>query len=81
VTKPFSLTAPGVGVAKFSGGLSGTYVATGVFNFRYEGTYTITLPNGPGKPGTMAATSSGQIAGKAGSGTERYVLTPLTTCE
>jgi hypothetical protein len=70
-----------VGVAKFSGGLAGSYVATGVFNFHYQGTYSISLPEGPGKPGTMAATSGGQIAGQAGSGTERYRLTPLTACE
>jgi hypothetical protein len=82
VRGPFELVAPGAGTAVFSGGesLSGTYTATGVFNFSYSGTYAITLPDGPGKPGTMSGTSAGQIAGEAGSGTETYVLTPLEPC-
>lgn len=79
VTKPFTLESPGVGTANFSGGLSGTYEASGVFNFHYAGTYTITLEDGLGSPGIMLASSGGTIAGKAGSGTEKYVLTP-TTC-
>lgn len=79
VTQAFTLTSPGVGVAEFSGGLSGTYSATGVFNFQYAGTYQITLENGLGTPGTMVGTSGGSIAGQAGSGSENYVLTP-TTC-
>lgn len=78
VTKPFTLESPGVGTANFSGGLSGTYEASGVFNFHYAGTYTITLENGLGSPGKMIATSGGTIAGKAGSGSEKYVLTPAT---
>jgi hypothetical protein len=78
VTKPFTLESPGVGVAEFSGGLSGSYSATGVFNFSYAGTYEITLENGLGTPGGMIATSGGQIAGEAGSGSEVYVLTPAT---
>jgi hypothetical protein len=52
---PFTLTSPGIGVAEFSGGLSGTYFAQGVFNFTYEGTYQITLSNGIGSPGSMDA--------------------------
>jgi hypothetical protein len=80
ITKPFSLNG-GIGVANFSGGLSGSYTAKGVFDFSYAGTYTISLPNGPGQPGSMAATSSGSIAGQAGSGTERYALTPLESCK
>ena len=79
VTQPFTLTSPGIGTAEFSGGLSGTYVATGIFDFRYEGTYQITLSDGLGSPGSMIASSSGTIAGQAGSGSENYVLTP-TTC-
>lgn len=79
LTQPFTLTSPGVGVAEFSGGLSGTYSATGVFNFQYAGTYQITLENGLGTPGTMIGTSGGSIADQAGSGSENYVLTP-TTC-
>ena len=78
VRKPFSLTSPGVATAEFSGGkgLTGTYSATGAFNLTYAGTYTILLPAGPGEVGTMSGTSGGQIAGQAGSGTEKYVLTP-----
>jgi hypothetical protein len=77
---PFTLTSPGIGVAEFSGGLSGTYFAQGVFNFTYEGTYQITLSNGIGSPGSMDATSGGQIKGRAGSGTEKYTLTPAEPC-
>lgn len=79
LTMPFTLESPGVGIAEFSGGLSGTYSATGIFNFSYAGTYEITLENGLGTPGSMIATSGGQIAGQAGSGSEVYALTP-TTC-
>ena len=78
VMVPFTLTSPGVGVAEFSGGLSGTYTATGVFNFQYAGTYQITLSDGLGSPGTMIGTSGGSIADQAGSGSENYVLTPAT---
>ena len=53
-----------------------TITASGVFNFSYTGTYTISLPSGPGEPGTMTASNGGQIAGQGGSGTERFVLTP-----
>ena len=81
MVKPFTLESPGVGVAEFSGGLSGTYSATGVFNFSYAGTYQVILSDGLGSPGTMSGTSSGQIAGQAGSGTENYVLTPAEPCE
>jgi hypothetical protein len=80
IMAPFTLTSPGVGVAEFAGGLSGTYSATGVFNFSYAGTYQIVLTDGLGSPGTMSGTSSGQIAGQAGSGTENYTLTPLESC-
>lgn len=78
VMQPFVLESPGVGVAEFSGGLSGTYTATGIFNFSYAGTYEITLENGLGSPGGMVASSGGQIAGEAGSGSEVYSLTPAT---
>jgi hypothetical protein len=79
VMAPFTLTSPGVGSAEFSGGLSGTYSASGVFNFQYAGTYQISLEDGLGSPGSMIGTSGGTIAGEAGSGSENYVLTP-TTC-
>jgi hypothetical protein len=81
IMAPFVLTSPGVGVAEFTGGLTGAYSATGVFNFSYQGTYEIVLSNGPGSPGTMSASSGGSIAGEAGSGTEQYVLTPAEPCE
>lgn len=77
IMAPFELSSP-VGTMKLSGGLSGTYTAEGLFNARYQGTYTITLPQGPGFPGTMTGTGSGTIAGQAGSGTETYTLTPVT---
>ena len=79
VMAPFSLDGT-IGIAKFSGGLTGTYVVTGIFDIHYEGTYVITLPTGPGQAGSMVATSSGTISGAGGSGSETYTLTPLTTC-
>lgn len=77
IMKPFELTSS-IGTMKLSGGLSGTYTFEGLFNARYQGTYTIALPQGPGFPGTMSGTGSGSIAGQAGSGTETYTLTPVT---
>ena len=76
---PFELVSPGVATMSLSGGLSGTYSATGVFNLSYTGEYSIDLPNGPGQPGTMTGSGGGSIANQAGSGTEQYTLTP-TTC-
>ena len=76
VMKPFTLESPGIGTAEFSGGLSGSYTVSGIFDMHYEGTYLITLENGLGSPGTMVATSGGSIASEAGSGSENYVLTP-----
>jgi hypothetical protein len=81
IMAPFTLTSPGVGVAEFTGGLTGTYSATGVFNFSYAGEYEILLSDGPGSPGTMAASSGGSIADQGGSGTEQYVLTPVDPCD
>ena len=79
IMSPFELVSPGPVTMSLSGGLSGTYSATGVFNLSYTGEYTIDLPNGPGQPGTMTGSGGGTIAGQAGSGTETYTLTP-TTC-
>ena len=76
---PFELVSPGVATMSLSGGLSGTYSATGVFNLSYTGEYSIDLPDGPGQPGTMTGSGGGSIANQAGSGTEKYTLTP-TTC-
>ncbi len=80
IRKPFTLDSPGVATAVFSGSdtLTGTYTAEGVFNLSYSGTYTIALPDGPGKPGTMSASSAGSIAGQSGSGTEQYTLAPAS---
>ena len=74
--KPFALSSS-IGTMKFSGGLSGTYSFGGIFETQYTGTYTISFPNGPRKPGTMTGTGSGTTMGYAGKGTERYTLTPL----
>jgi hypothetical protein len=76
VMKPFTLESPGIGTAEFSGGLSGSYSVSGIFNMHYEGTYLITFENGPGSPGAMVASSGGSVADAAGSGSENYVLTP-----
>ena len=76
VMKPFALSSS-IGSMKFSGGLSGTYTFGGVFNAQYTGTYTISFPDGPRKPGTMVGTGGGSVAGQAGQGTEKYTLTPL----
>jgi hypothetical protein len=78
VMKPFTLESPGIGTAEFSGGLSGSYSVSGIFDMHYEGTYLITLEDGLGSPGAMVASSGGTVAGQAGSGSENYVLTPAT---
>jgi hypothetical protein len=77
VLEPFTLSGGGFSVS-FSGGLTGTYNYSGVFSASGNGEYAITLPDGPGKPGTMIGGGPGVIAGKAGSGTESYTLTPIT---
>ena len=79
ITAPFTLDGK-IGTAKYSGGLTGTYVAKGGFGAHYDGDYVITLPNGPGQPGTMTGHIVGTTAGAPGSGTDHYELTPLTTC-
>jgi hypothetical protein len=80
ITKPFTLESPGVGVAEYSGGLSGTTSIHGIFDSIYSGTYEIVLSDGLGSPGTMTNTTSGTTLGNAGSGVERYVLTPAGQC-
>ena len=82
IMKPFTLTGGGF-TMKLSGGLSGTYTYTGPFNAQGSGTYTISLPDGLGKPGTMTGGGAGQITGDrvyTGSGTEKYTLTPIAPC-
>ena len=82
IMKPFTLT--GIVTMKFSGGLSGTYeYSGGPFNANGKGTYTISLPDGLDKPGTMTGGGSGQVTGDkvyTGSGTEKYTLTPIEPC-
>jgi len=83
IMKPFTLTGGGF-TMKLSGGLSGTYSYTGPFNANGTGTYTISLPDGIGKPGTMIGGGAGQITGDrvyTGKGTEKYTLTPIDPCK
>jgi hypothetical protein len=79
IMKPFTLTGGGF-TMKLSGGLSGTYDYSGPFAAHGTGTYTITLPNGAGQPGTMTGGGEGYAAGYKGSGTEKYTLTPIAPC-
>lgn len=80
IMKPFTLTGGGI-TNKFSGGLSGTYSFTGPFQSKGSGTYSISLPDGPGKPGTMTGQGSGSVMGRyTRSGTEQYTLTPIAPC-
>jgi hypothetical protein len=76
VMEPFTLDSD-IGSMSLSGGLSGTYEFEGDFDAHYRGTYTIRFPHGPRKPGTMTGHGSGSVAGTAGSGTEKFTLTPL----
>lgn len=77
IMKPFTLTGGGV-IANFSGGLSGTYTYTGPYSAQDAGiqTYTISLPDGVGKPGTMTGGGTGTAGGETEGGTETYTLTP-----
>ncbi len=83
IMKPFKLTSS-ILVVNFSGGMSGTYeYSGGPFNARGNGTYTISLPDGLGKPGTMTGSGPGEVTGDKvykGSGTEKYTLTPIEPC-
>ena len=83
VTKPFTLTGGGFTV-EFSGGMEGTYTYTGPYNAKGDGSYQISLPDGPAKPGTMTGGGAGQITGGGkvytGSGMEKYTLTPIPPC-
>jgi hypothetical protein len=79
IMKPFTLTGGGF-TMQLSGGLSGTYNYTGPFNAHGTGTYTISLPDGMGKPGTMTGGGEGSAEGYSNTGTEKYVLTPIAPC-
>lgn len=83
IMAPFTLT--GILQMQLSGGLSGSYeYSGGPFGAAGSGTYTISLPEGPGKPGTMTGSGSGSVdtpMGRASNtGTEQYTLTPLENC-
>jgi hypothetical protein len=79
ILQPFTLTGGGF-KNEFSGGLSGTYSYSGPFNSKGKGTYTISLPEGLDKPGTMTGRGEGSAEGYGNSGTEKYTLTPLEPC-
>ena len=79
IMKPFQLTGGGF-TMQLSGGLSGTYTYTGPFNAHGTGTYTISLPDGLGKPGTMTGGGAGSAGGYTNTGTEKYTLTPIAPC-
>ena len=82
ITKPFTLTGGGF-TLQFSGGMEGTYTYNGPYNAKGDGTYKISLPEGPGKPGNMVGGGAGQITGDrvyTGSGVEKYTLTPIPPC-
>jgi hypothetical protein len=76
VMEPFTLDSD-IGSMTASGGLTGTYEFEGDFDAHYSGTYSIRFPHGPRKPGTMTGHGSGSVAGTAGSGTEKYTVTPV----
>jgi hypothetical protein len=81
VMAPFTLTGAGI-TMELSGGLSGTYTYTGPYGVSGSGTYEISLPNGPGQPGTMVGGGPGTVLNGAFSatGTESYTLTPIAPC-
>jgi hypothetical protein len=76
IMKPFTLTGGGV-TMKLTGGLSGTYTYTGPFGSHGGESYTISLPEGPGKPGTMTGGGVGCAMGKCRNDIEKYTLTPV----
>ena len=79
IMKPFTLTGGGF-TMNLTGGLSGTYTYTGPFNAHGGESYTISLPDGIGKPGTMTGGGVGCAGGECKGGTEHYTLTPIEPC-
>ncbi len=83
IMKPFTLSGGGF-TASYTGGLSGSHSYTGPFNATGGGTYTITLPDGPGNPGSMHSQGEGSVETPLGvfsnSGEEEFTLTPITGC-
>jgi hypothetical protein len=80
VMKPFTLTGSCC-TLRFTGGMTGTYSYTGIMGASGSGTYVISLPGGPMKPGTMIGAGDGVAGGASGSGAEKYTLTPLGPCK
>lgn len=80
IMESFTLTGGGFTMV-FSGGLSGTYNYTGPYEAFGTGSYTISLPDGPGYPGAMTGGGSGSAGGATNTGTENYTLTPLQVGE
>jgi hypothetical protein len=78
--QPFKLTGGGF-VMDLSGGLVGTYKYSGPYAASGTGTYSISLPEGLDKPGTMTGTGDGSASGYTNSGTEKYTLTPIEPCK
>lgn len=77
IMQPFTLTGGGF-TMQMSGGLSGTYTYTGPYGAHGGDSYTISLPDGVGKPGTMTGGGVGCVNdGGCKDGTEFYTLTPL----
>jgi hypothetical protein len=79
IMQPFTLKGGGFSM-ELSGGLDGTYSYRGPMNTQGTGTYTISLPEGLDKPGTMTGSGEGSAEGYSGSGTEKYTLTPIEDC-
>ena len=84
IMQPFALTSP-ILTVNFSGGMSGTYsYSGGPFGAAGSGSYTISLPNDVGSPGTMTGTGTGCVDTPQGTicnkGTETYTLTPIEPC-
>jgi hypothetical protein len=77
IMKPFALTSS-ILTLHYTGGLSGTFsYSGGPFGAAGGGSYTISLPDGIGKPGTMTDATEGVAGGASGSGTAFYMLTPI----
>lgn len=76
IMKPFTLTGGGF-TMNVSGGLSGTYTYVGPFGAQGGESYTISLPDGIGKPGTMSGGGVGCAGGKCKNEGESYSLTPI----